>query len=40
VNSAQDAISLTEKAQDKTTLVKVWSKGAQRFVVVDESKVG
>jgi serine protease Do len=40
VNSAQDAIQLTEKAQDKTTLVKIWSKGAQRYVVVDESNVG
>jgi serine protease Do len=40
VSSAQDAIRLTENPEDKTTLVKVWSKGAQRFVVVDESHVG
>jgi serine protease Do len=40
VSSAQDAIRLTEKPDDKTTLVKVWSKGSQRFVVVDETHVG
>jgi serine protease Do len=40
VTSAQDAIRLTENPEDKTTLVKVWSKGAQRYVVVDESHVG
>jgi serine protease Do len=38
VKSAEDAIRLTEKAQEKTTLVKLWSKGGQRFVVVDESQ--
>jgi serine protease Do len=37
VKSAEDAIRLTEKADEKTTLVKLWSKGGQRFVVVDES---
>jgi serine protease Do len=37
VKSAEDAIRLTENAQEKTTLVKLWSKGGQRFVVVDES---
>jgi serine protease Do len=40
VSSAQDAIRMTENPDDKTTLVKIWSKGAQRFVVVDESHVG
>lgn len=40
VSSAADAVKLTENAKDKTTLVKVWSHGGQRFVVVDESKVG
>lgn len=39
VASAEDAVRLTENPPDKTTLVKVWSKGGQRFLVVDESKV-
>src|SRR4029079_8584098 len=38
VKSAEDAVRLTENAQDKTTLVKLWSKGGQRFVVVDETR--
>jgi serine protease Do len=38
VKSAEDAVRLTEKASEKTTLVKLWSKGGQRFVVVDESR--
>jgi len=41
VSSADDAVKLTERATDKTTLVKVWSNGGQRYVVVDETrKVG
>lgn len=40
VASAQEAVRLTENPADKTTLLKVWSKGGQRFVVVDESHVG
>ena len=40
VKSASEAVTLTENPADKTTLLKVWSKGSQRFVVVDESKVG
>jgi hypothetical protein len=40
VTSAQDAVRLTENPADKTTLLKIWSKGAQRFIVVDESHVG
>ncbi len=40
VKSAEDAIRLTENAREKTTLVKLWSKGGQRFVVVDESQQG
>ncbi|NDC09849.1 MAG: Do family serine endopeptidase [Oxalobacteraceae bacterium] len=40
VASAQDAVRLTETSKEKTTLVKVWSNGGQRFVVVEEDKVG
>ena len=40
VKSAEDAVRLTEKAKDKTTLLRVWSKGGSRYVVVDESNAG
>lgn len=38
VSDAESAVKLTEKADDKTTLLKIWSKGGSRFVVVDESQ--
>jgi serine protease Do len=40
VKSADDAVKLTEKPKDKTTLLRVWSKGSSRYVVVDESNAG
>jgi serine protease Do len=40
VKDADDAVKLTQNVKDKTVLVKVWSKGGSRFVVVDENKVG
>ncbi|HEX4122021.1 MAG TPA: DegQ family serine endoprotease [Verrucomicrobiae bacterium] len=42
VASANDAVKLTEHASDnKLTLLRVWSDGGSRYVVVDESnKVG
>lgn len=40
VRSAEDAVKLTENPADKTSLLKIWSKGGSRFVVVDESKAG
>jgi serine protease Do len=40
VKSAQEAVQLTEKATDKTTLLRIWRDGGSRFVVVDESKAG
>jgi serine protease Do len=40
VKSAEDAVAMTEKAEDKTTLLRVWREGNSRFVVVDESKAG
>ena len=40
VNNASEAVKLTEDPQDKTTLLKVWSKGGSRFIVVDESHAG
>ena len=40
VKSAEDAVKLTEKPKDKTTLLRVWSNGGSRYVVVDESNAG
>lgn len=40
VNSAEDAVKLTEHPKDKVVLLKVWSKGASHYLVVDESKAG
>ena len=37
VRTAQEAINLTERVTDKTTLLRVWRDGNSRFVVVDES---
>jgi serine protease Do len=40
VRNSQDAVKLTENPKDKTTLLRVWSNGGTRYVVVDESKAG
>jgi serine protease Do len=40
VRGAEDAVRLTENPKDRTTLLKIWSQGGSRFVVVDESKAG
>ena len=40
VKGAEDAVRLTEKATGKTTLLRVWSDGGSRYLVVDESKAG
>ena len=38
VSDAEEAVRLTEKAEEKTTLLKIWSRKGSRYVVVDESK--
>jgi len=38
VNSAEDAVKLTENTKTKRTLLRVWEKGGSRYIVVDESK--
>jgi len=38
VESAEEAVRLTENAKDKRTLVRVWENGGSHYVVVDESK--
>ena len=40
VSSADDAIKLTEKSDNKRTLVRVWENGGSHYVVVDESNAG
>jgi serine protease Do len=40
VRNADEAVRLTEKSGDRTTLLRVWNNGGSRFVVVDESKAG
>jgi len=40
VKTAEEAVQMTEKTDDKATLLRVWRNGGSRFVVVDESKAG
>ena len=41
VTSAEDAVTLSENIKNKSSiLLRIWSKGGTRFLVVDESKVG
>jgi serine protease Do len=37
VKTADEAVKLTENVTDKTTLLRVWSGGGSRYLVVDES---
>ncbi|MDB6033800.1 MAG: protease Do [Verrucomicrobiales bacterium] len=40
VKGADDAVKFTENAKEKRTLLRVWSKGSSKYVVVDETKAG
>ncbi len=40
VKSSEDAVRLTEHPKDKTTLLRIWSQGGSRFLVVDENHAG
>ena len=40
VKSADEAVRLSETQKDKSVLLRVWSNGISRYVVVDESNVG
>jgi len=40
VKTAQEAVQMTEKASDKTTLLRIWRDGGSHYVVVDESNAG
>jgi serine protease Do len=38
VNSADDAVKLTEHTKSRRTLLRVWENGGSRYIVVDESR--
>jgi serine protease Do len=40
VKNADDAVSLTEHAKDRQTLLQVWSGNGSHYLVVNESKAG
>jgi len=40
VTNAEQAVQMTEKADSKKSLLRVWRDGGSRFVVVDEAKQG
>ena len=40
VENTVQAVDACEKPTDKQTLVKIWSHGGSRYVVVDETKAG
>jgi serine protease Do len=40
VRTANEAVRMTEKTENKTTLLRVWRNGGSHYVVVDESKAG
>jgi serine protease Do len=40
VASGDDAVKLTSHVKEKVVLLKIWSKGASHYLVVDESKAG
>lgn len=40
VRTAEEAVQMTEKTTDKTTLLRIWRDGGSRYLVVDESNAG
>jgi serine protease Do len=40
IASAQDAVEMTENLKKGKTLLRVWSNGGSRYIVVDEEKMG
>lgn len=40
VTNAEQAIAMTEKAESKRSLLRVWREGGSRYVVVDETQAG
>lgn len=40
VSGADEAIEISKNLEDDRTLLRIWSRGGSRFLVVDEGKVG
>jgi serine protease Do len=40
VHNADEAVEMSDKIKDKRILLRVWTRGASRYLVVDESKAG
>lgn len=40
VGSADELVALTHKIKDKDILLRVWSRGGSRYIIVDESNAG
>ncbi len=40
VQSADEAVELSDKIKEKRILLRIWSRGGTRYLVVDESKAG
>ena len=40
VKSADEAVELSERIKQKSILLRVWSRGATRYLIVDENKAG
>jgi serine protease Do len=38
VKTAEEAVKMTEKTDTKKTLLRVWSGGGSRYVIVDETE--
>jgi serine protease Do len=40
VGGADELVALTRKIKDKDILLRVWSRGGSRYIVVDERNAG
>ena len=40
ISGADEAIELSKNLEDDRTLLRIWSRGGSRYLVVDEGKVG
>jgi serine protease Do len=40
VQNADEAVELSDRIKDKRILLRIWSRGGTRYLVVDESKAG
>lgn len=40
VQTAEEAVKMTENPDDRTSLLRIWREGRSRYIVVDESQAG